>query len=77
MGSPKKFKTAVVGGTFDHFHKGHKSFLNYGLSVSQKLIIGITSDEYVKNLKAQISNIKNTYQSSRHLKSFPPEKKRC
>jgi len=75
MGSPKKFKTAVVGGTFDHFHKGHRKFLEHGLSISQKLIIGITSDEYVKNLKAQISNIKNTYQSSKSFEVFSTRKK--
>ena len=60
MDSPKKFKTAVLGGTFDHFHKGHKNFLEHGLSISERLMIGVTSDEYVKNLKSQkyISKLK-------------------
>src|SRR3989344_5664219 len=58
MGSPKKFKTAVLGGTFDRFHKGHKSFLNYGLSISQYLIVGGASDEFVKKFKIKNSQPK-------------------
>lgn len=48
-----RFKTAVLGGTFDHFHKGHKSLINKGLSISEKLIIGITSDKYINNSKSK------------------------
>jgi len=58
MVSPKKFKTAVVGGTFDHFHKGQKKLLRSGLSLSSKLVVGITSDKYIKNIKFKISNLK-------------------
>ena len=83
MGSPKKFKTAVLGGTFDHFHKGHKKLIAHGLSVSKRLVIGVTSDEYVKNLKSlhsagsgqEISNLKNIYQNSRSFESFIVRKK--
>jgi cytidyltransferase-like protein len=46
------------GGTFDHFHKGHKKFLSYGLSVGKNLLIGITSDTYVANLKSKVLNVK-------------------
>jgi len=41
----------VCGGTFDHFHKGHEEFLSYALSIGEKIIIGLTSDKYVRNLK--------------------------
>lgn len=41
----------VCGGTFDHFHKGHKKFLNYALSLSRRLIVGLTSDDYIKSAK--------------------------
>ncbi len=73
MGSPKKFKTAVLGGTFDHFHKGHKEFLRLGLSLSNKLIVGITSDKYIKNFKFKISNFKliqNYAQRKKALEDF-------
>src|SRR5687768_3077847 len=45
------YKKAVIGGSFDHFHKGHKSFLDRSLSVAKSLIIGVTSDEYLKRNK--------------------------
>jgi pantetheine-phosphate adenylyltransferase len=50
------YNLVVCGGTFDHFHKGHKRFLDYTLSIGRKIIIGITSDEYVKNLKSETQN---------------------
>jgi pantetheine-phosphate adenylyltransferase len=37
---------AVLGGTFDKFHRGHRSFLRAALEGSDKLLICITSDGY-------------------------------
>src|SRR3989344_3969606 len=46
-----KYNTIVCGGTFDRFHKGHRMFLAYALGLGNKLVIGLTSDDYVKKLK--------------------------
>jgi len=43
-----KYNLVVCGGTFDHFHRGHKEFLRYILSISRKVLIGLTTDKYVK-----------------------------
>lgn len=46
-----KFELVVCGGTFDHFHKGHESFLRFILSSSNKIILGLTTEKYVINKK--------------------------
>jgi len=47
----KQYKLVVCGGTFDHLHKGHKDFLRFQLSISEKVLIGLTSDLYTKQIK--------------------------
>lgn len=45
----KRFKIVVCGGTFDHFHKGHKEFLRFVFSKGKKVIIGLTTDKFVQD----------------------------
>lgn len=47
----KKYDLIVCGGTFDLLHKGHKSFLSGALSLSDKLLLGITSNSYIESFK--------------------------
>lgn len=41
-----KFKNVAVGGTFDHFHKGHEKLLNEAFKIGDNVLIGVTSDEF-------------------------------
>jgi pantetheine-phosphate adenylyltransferase len=41
-----KFKNVAVGGTFDHFHKGHEKLLNEAFNIGHNVLIGVTSDEF-------------------------------
>lgn len=38
-----------MGGTFDHLHEGHKLLLKTALSISEKVEIGLTSQDLLKN----------------------------
>lgn len=41
-----KFKNVAVGGTFDHFHKGHEKLLSEAFNIGENVLIGVTSDEF-------------------------------
>ena len=51
-----RFKTSALGGTFDHLHLGHKKLLEQGLSVSERIVVGITSDQFAGKIKNQIQD---------------------
>ena len=38
-----------MGGTFDHLHEGHKYLISTALSLSKKVVIGLTSESLLKN----------------------------
>jgi len=42
----KAYTRSVLGGTYDHFHAGHRLFLSFSaLATSEYMLIGLTSDE--------------------------------
>lgn len=43
------FNNAVVGGTFDRFHKGHEKLLSTAFSQSRHVTIGISTENLYKN----------------------------
>ena len=43
-----KFSLIAMGGTFDIIHHGHVALLSTAFDISEKVIIGLTSDEFVQ-----------------------------
>lgn len=43
------FNHIVIGGTFDHFHKGHEELIKTAFHYGKKITIGIASEELYKN----------------------------
>jgi len=41
-----KYKRVAVGGTFDHFHKGHEKLLNKAFEIGQYILVGVTSNKF-------------------------------
>lgn len=65
-----KYKCVVLGGTFDHFHKGHEKLLEYSLSISSKIIVGLTSDGFVGSIKGANHTFENFETRQNSLKNF-------
>ena len=58
-----------LGGTFDHLHEGHKFLLKISLSVSEKVEIGLTSQDLLKN-KQFYSNLEDYKTRRANLELF-------
>jgi len=46
----RKFRKVAVGGTFDELHKGHKVLLEKAFEIGDRIVIGLSSDEFVSKM---------------------------
>ncbi|MDC0187236.1 pantetheine-phosphate adenylyltransferase [Candidatus Nitrosopelagicus sp.] len=66
------FNITALGGTFDIIHVGHIELIQKAVSISNKIIIGLTSDAFIsKNDKKIINNFE---QRSENLEKIIHEK---
>lgn len=56
-----KYKLVATGGTFDRFHKGHQTLLERAFLLGEKVIIGVTSDNWVKKQNKILKEIVLAY----------------
>jgi pantetheine-phosphate adenylyltransferase len=67
----KKLKTVAVGGTFDELHKGHRILLMRAFEIGEKVLIGLSSDEFAGKLGRQKSHSIASYEKRlSELKKF-------
>ena len=57
----KRFDLVATGGTFDEIHVGHLTLLSKAFELGNKVIVGVTSDEFASRRKGK-NNIKHSYQ---------------
>ena len=46
--SGRKYTRVATGGTFDHFHAGHRHLLERSFELGDEVVIGLTSDEFAR-----------------------------
>ncbi|MGH1565900.1 MAG: phosphopantetheine adenylyltransferase [Nitrosopumilus sp.] len=69
-----KFSLVAIGGTFDIIHKGHLTLLSNTFTISDRVIIGLTSDKLAVNKgKVPINNYQKRYENLTSIlsKEFP------
>ena len=66
------FTLTALGGTFDIIHIGHLILLQKAISISEKIIIGLTSDSFIAKTDKKIIN--NFEQRSENLEKIIHEK---
>jgi cytidyltransferase-like protein len=70
----KQFKKVAVGGTFDELHKGHKALLRKAFEIGEKILIGLSSDDFASKMNKP--HITATYEERlRELQAFLEELK--
>lgn len=52
----KKYRTIALGGTFDYIHKGHRELFSRAFELGENVLIGVTTDEFVKELGKKVAN---------------------
>src|SRR3990172_4565885 len=65
----KRYRLAALGGTFDHLHMGHERFIASALAAAERVIIGVTSDDFPQ-IKAARDLIKSFRQRRQELEEF-------
>ena len=58
-----------MGGTFDHLHEGHKYLITTALSLSEKIVIGLTTESLLKN-KKYFSKLEDYKTRENNLRAF-------
>jgi len=64
----KKYITVALGGTFDHFHDGHKAFIDAAANMGQRLLIGVATKKLTHNkpYPLMIEPLKKRFKSVAH-----------
>jgi pantetheine-phosphate adenylyltransferase len=68
---PHRARVAVLGGTFDHLHAGHRALLAAAFRHADEVKIGLTTDRFARSEKKPLARRVQSYPTRRrHLLAF-------
>jgi phosphopantetheine adenylyltransferase/uncharacterized protein (UPF0218 family) len=65
-----KYKLGVVGGTFDHFHRGHEQLLAAAFISSEQVLIGLASDLFIGQQSNKIGTMQSFAERQALIESY-------
>jgi len=71
----KRYGLAIVGGTFDHFHKGHEALLSKAFKVADRVQVGVT-DEWMAGKKQFTATIETFSKRKKSAATYIAKKHR-
>ncbi|MCX6768190.1 MAG: pantetheine-phosphate adenylyltransferase [Candidatus Micrarchaeota archaeon] len=60
----------VVGGTFDRLHKGHETLFAKAFEIGDSVVVGVTSDAFVKRTKEDWIRVQPVWERLEGVKKF-------
>jgi cytidyltransferase-like protein len=66
---PKPYHRIGLGGTFDHFHVGHKAFLDFAGQLADQLVVGVTEPTLISH-KTALEQIEPYKQRAQGVREF-------
>ena len=67
------YQHVVLGGTFDHFHKGHKALIDKAFEVGKNITIGLATEKLYKN-KLLYQSIESFDQREKNIRTYCQDK---
>jgi pantetheine-phosphate adenylyltransferase len=55
-------ETVILGGTFNRFHKGHRLLLEFATFLGERIIVGITSEEFASNKHHPVESFEHRFE---------------
>ncbi|MGA7861203.1 MAG: pantetheine-phosphate adenylyltransferase, partial [Thermoplasmata archaeon] len=71
----RRARVAVLGGTFDHLHAGHRALLSGAFQRADEVKIGLTTDRFARAERKPLARRVQSYATRRrHLRAFLRER---
>lgn len=65
-----RYRGVAVGGTFDYVHKGHRALLRRAFALGERVLIGVSSDRFARELKPERQLVHSYHERVAQLRTY-------